>query len=316
MRTKCIYLLSILTVFVLINCASTPDTPKTARSKTKETQQDKFWRLYNNDNGKLIVGSDKMVTIESLEAVFKPVIITSCADANSLLAKSEPGIPRYFKLQALYKGFLAEPSQYIFLQTMIEKNVFNSVHNWVVGYFKGLESSFPSKVNCNATFYIVGGRFTEPNDEIGIWVRAVRNIEEPLYEPSKFIIANDRRFITLGDVRLPSAGNDGIYAESVFDPDAYPVFNLFDARIAMDKKNWGDSNTFPMNHIKYVSEVIFKGQSGTTIFVSTEDNFLTERMSFYGRTGSIKAGDKIRVFYTIHKDPIERWEVHALEIME
>jgi hypothetical protein len=81
----------------------------------------------------------------------------------------------------------------------------------------------------------------------------------------------------------------------------------------MNKKNWADGNTYPANRVKYASEVIFRGQSGTTIIVSTEDNFLIERMIFYGRADSIKPGDKVRVYYTIHKDPVERWEAHALE---
>jgi len=317
MKLKHIYSLSILTIFVLTNCTSTPDTAKTAQSKSKETQEEKFWRLYDIDKDKFIIGNDNKVTIESIESVLKPVIITSAEEANSLLAKSEPGVPRYFKIQALYKGYITEPSQIIFMQTMIEKNAFNTVHNWITGFFQGIETTFPSTVNCNATFYLVGGRFTEPKNETAIWVRFIRNIENSSFEPTKFIIANDRRFVTLSDVHMPPfEENNSIYTRSVFVPSLYPAVNFFDARIAIDKKNWGDNNTFPMSRVRYASEVIFNRQSGTTIVVSTEDNFLTETMSFYGRANSIKAGDKIRVYYTIHKDPIERWEAHALEIMK
>ncbi|GBU28635.1 hypothetical protein R84B8_02195 [Treponema sp. R8-4-B8] len=307
-------LLSILTILELVNCYSTPDSTTAKQLVQNETQQEKFWRLFEADSDKLITGSDNRVTVESMESAFKPVVITDLSEAASILAKSEPGIPHYFKIQALYKGYVTEPSS-IFLQTKIEKNIHNTVHNWIVGYFKGIEGTFPNEVNCIATFYIVEGRFTEPKDNFGIWVRFVRNIEKPLFDPSNFYIANDKRFVTSSDIHLPSAEDNSIFSESVFDPAVYPIFDLFDARIAMDKKNWADDNTYPTSRVKYASEVIFRGQSGTTIVVSTKDNFLTERMTFYGRVNSINAGDKVRVYFTIHKDPIERWEVHALEVI-
>jgi len=323
MKSTHFYLLSILIILGLTNCTTKQntiiteqDTVTAKQSESKETQVEKFWRLYEVDSNKLVIGSDNRITIESLEEVFKPIKITKSSEAASILNESEPGEPRYFKLTALYKGFIKEPNSSIFLQTNIEKNVFNTVHNWIIGYFQVVEATFPSQVNCNATFYIVAGRFTEPKDEIGVWVRAVRNIEEPLYNPTNFILANDRRFITLNDVHLPSANNNGIYAESIFDPTIYPLFNLFDARIAMDKKKWGDNNTYPETPVKYASEVIFKGQNGTNIFFSTEDNFITEVMTFYGRVGSINKGDKIRIYYTIQKYPGETWEVQALEILK
>jgi len=308
------YLFTILIVLGLVNCYSAPDSATTKQLEINETQRERFWRLYEADSSKLISGSDNRTTIESMEAAFKPVIIAGASEALSLLAESEAGIPHYFKLQALYKGYVTEPAS-IFLQTAIKKNQFNTVDYWIAGYFQGLETTFPHEVNCVATFYMLGGRFTEPREEVGVWVRFVRNIENPLFEPSNFSLANDKRFATLSDIHLPSAEDNTIFADSVFDPAVYPMFDLFDARIAMDKKNWADGNTYPTTRVKYASEVIFIGQSGTTIVVSTEDNFLTERMTFYGRASSIKAGAKVRVYYTIHKDPIERWEVHAIEVI-
>jgi hypothetical protein len=47
--------------------------------------------------------------------------------------------------------------------------------------------------------------------------------------------------------------------------------------------------------------------------VSTSDNALTERMNFNARTTALKNGDRIRVYYTIAKDPLEKWEVQAIE---
>jgi hypothetical protein len=86
-----------------------------------------------------------------------------------------------------------------------------------------------------------------------------------------------------------------------------------DARVAMDKKDIRNGYTFPAVKVKYVSEVVFKGQSNTTITVSTPDNVLTERMNFAGRASEVKNGDKVRVYYTIAKDPLEKWEIQAIE---
>jgi hypothetical protein len=74
-------------------------------------------------------------------------------------------------------------------------------------------------------------------------------------------------------------------------------------------------NILPTVKVKYVSEVVFKGQTNTTITVSTDDNVLTERMSFTGRASAVRAGDKIRVYYTIAKDPLEKWEIQAIECL-
>jgi hypothetical protein len=158
----------VLSVFGLANCSSTPDLPIAEQAKPNETQAEKFWRLYEADSARLIVGNDNWTTIENIEAVFKPVFVTGALEANSLLAESEPGIPHYFKLQALYKGYVSEPNLSIFLQTETEKNVFNTVHNWIIGCFLGIEWTFPTEANCTATFYLVGGRFTEPYNETGI----------------------------------------------------------------------------------------------------------------------------------------------------
>jgi hypothetical protein len=36
-------------------------------------------------------------------------------------------------------------------------------------------------------------------------------------------------------------------------------------------------------------------------------------MNFSARTAAIKNGDKIRVYYTIAKDPLEKWDIQAIE---
>jgi hypothetical protein len=143
-----------------------------------------------------------------------------------------------------------------------------------------------------------------------------------MFVPSKFVVANTLHFITVKDAHEPTqadvmraAGGYGSMNASskVFDPTGYPAIDLFDARVAMDKKNYAKGNTFPTVREKYVSDVIFKGQSGTTITVSTSDGVSTERMNFGGRASNIANGQKIRVYYTIAKDPSEEWQIQAVE---
>jgi hypothetical protein len=322
-------------VFLFVNCSSTPNSSISITSTpnspvvenntvsqekktpliTNETISEKFWRLYDADEEKL-VSENGRITIESLETVFKPYTITGTKEISSLLSNSEPGIPHYFKIKALYKGFITEPNSLIFLQALaIEQNIFNTINNYIIGFFNGLEDSFPTETNSIATFYLVSGKFTEPKEAISIWVRAVRNIESSAFKQSNFILANYKQFITLNDIRLPSEENNNIYPESVFDPATYPLFDMLDARIAMNMKNYSDSNTYPTTPVKYSSDVIFERQLSTNIYFSTEDGFITEGMLFYARAASLRIGSKVRVYYTIRKDPIEIWEVHAIEII-
>jgi hypothetical protein len=102
-------------------------------------------------------------------------------------------------------------------------------------------------------------------------------------------------------------------SSSIFDPLRYKLVDLFDARIAMDKKDLRNGNTSPRVRDKYASEVTFKGQSNTTITVATTDGVLTERMTFGGRASGIANGQKVRVYYTIAKDPLEEWQIQAIE---
>ena len=130
-------------------------------------------------------------------------------------------------------------------------------------------------------------------------------------------------YITVEDAHSPTredvmstyffGATTGNSSSDVFDPVVYLPADLMDARAAMNKKDYTKDYTLPTVKVKYVSEVLFLGQSNTTISVSTADNVLTERMSFTGRASSIKRGERIRVYYTIAKDPLEQWEIQAIE---
>jgi hypothetical protein len=101
-------------------------------------------------------------------------------------------------------------------------------------------------------------------------------------------------------------------AEADFVIKNYKIVDLFDARVAMDKKDYRNDYSFPTVKVWFVSEVIFKSQAGTTLTVATEDGILTERIEF-GKRSDLKAGQKIRIFYYIAKDPLEKWVAQAIE---
>jgi hypothetical protein len=298
------------------------------QSQQGESQLEKFQRLLLADEKKLVVGSDNRTTLRSIEAVFQPQII-SVIDEITEAKLSEPGRPYYFKLRAIYKGYDASAKR-ARLQDSAPGAALGGdtdVYSTYVLGNDGVISTFPPDANSIATFYLIAVHLTENEgrkiNETDILIRFVRDIEPPPFDPVKFIVTGGMHYITVEDAHVPTqadarkshffGGAAGNSTSSVFDPVVYSLVDLRDARVAMDKKNIRDNYTFPAVKIKYVSEVVFRGQSSTTITVSTDDNVLTERMSFTGRNSTVKAGDKIRVYYTIVKDPLEKWEIQAIE---
>jgi hypothetical protein len=309
--------------------ALTPQEQTPPRQQS-ESQVEKFRRLYNEYEKNLIAGSDGRVTIENIEAVLQPQLITGIDEITEAML-SEPGRPYYFKVRALYKGY-DENVGCALLQDLGETQ--SSVMGAVFGvdtntYFRDVMNAavptLPTEANAIATFYLVAYRLTENTAEygkLGVSIRFAHNIEKPPFDPAKFIVANGLHYITLADAHVQTEedamralilGGTGMRTSSVFDPVAYPLADLMDARVAMNEKDRFNNLTFPTVRIKYVSELVFKGQSNTTITVSTDDNILTERMTFTGRASAVKAGEKVRVYFTIAKDPLEIWEIQAIE---
>jgi hypothetical protein len=306
-----------------------------APAPVRETQAEKFARLINEGNEKMQAFDGSFDA--SIEAVWQPQEIRGL-DEITVDQVSEPGKPYWFKIRAIYKGYDAEAGSAL-LQDLGE--VQSSTLDDALGAFFGGDTkihstsyfgnpmpTFPAEANTVATFYLVATRFTEDqygdsiSAQFGLWIAVVRNVEKPMFDPSKFIVANALHFITVVDAHVPTQqdammsmlGYGSMNASaSIFDPAVYPASDLLDARIAMDKKRYGYDITFPTVRVKYVSEVVFKGQSGTTITVSTDDGVATEQMNFGGRASGIENGQRIRVYYTIAKDPLEEWEVQALE---
>lgn len=188
-------------------------------------------------------------------------------------------------------------------------------------------ASLPPDTNSIATFYLLAVRITEnegqPCNEKEIYIHFVRNIKKPLFSPESFIVANGLHYITADDEHVATqadamsnyffGGSVNNTGSDIFDPTSYKNVDLMDARAAMDKKNLGNDYTFASVKIKYCSEVLFLGQTNTTVQVSTPDKVLTENMDFIGQTSSLSKGEKVRVYYTISKEPLEKWEVQAIE---
>jgi hypothetical protein len=328
--------------------SSRTSQPQVQPQQQSEDQSEKFLRLYRADVekfGLLLDEKDNLTTIterkkaieETLEAAFSSQVISGINEITGAKL-SDPGRPYYFKLQAIYKGYdtSAERAR---LQDLGQKQ--SNVMDSAIGAAFGVDSdvysvdvmgnavisTFPTEANAIATFYLVAVHFTESEgkqiNETGIYIRFVHNIEPSPFDPAKFIVVDGMHYITIEDAHSPTqndvmtayffGGAAGNPTSSVFDPVIYPLVDLMEARVAMDKKDIRNDYTFPTVKIRYVSEVVFKGQLNTTITVSTNDNVLTERMSFTGRASTIKNGDKIRVYYTIAKDPLEKWEMQAIE---
>jgi hypothetical protein len=328
--------------------ASTPQ-PQAQPQQKGESQWEKLLRLVvaDGENGLLVATKLKtdaekdnrtLTAEETWDAYFQPQIISGIGEITTEKL-SDPGRPYYFKLRAIYKGYDADAKE-VRLQDLGQKQ--SSVMDSALGTAFGIDTDvysvmsqqfaiteFPTEANAVATFYLYAVHLTE--DENGkqtspfnvICIMMVLNIEPPLFDPAKFIVAGGMHYITVEDAHSPTqrelmsafflGGALGNSTSNVFDPVVYPLVDLMDARTAMDTKDIRNDYTFPTVSVKYVSEVIFKGQSNTTITVSTDDNVLTERMNFTGRASTVKTGDRIRVYYTIAKDPLEKWQIQAIE---
>lgn len=307
---------------------------KSASGK-KESQVKKAERILLEDNEKLTKGETGTISVENIESVFQPKEIKSI---NEITEKdlAEPGQPYYFKLTALYKGYDNTVNK-VLLQDLSQKksSVLDAALGTVFGIdtdvyslnaFKAAISELPIEANSTATFYLVAFRITDDENgnkinESAVLVRFVRNIEKPYFNPKNFIVSNSMHYITIEDAHVPTQQDvmaayffGGRNASgSVFDPTAYPLVDLMDARAAMDKKDIRNNYTFPSVKAKYVSEVLFMGQTNTTITVCTDDKILTERMKFTGRVTNVKQGERIKVYFTICKNPLEEWEIQAVE---
>lgn len=298
----------------------------------KEEREDpfkKFERLVTSNYECFIKEKETKTIEESIETAFHPKVITSIKEITKEKL-TESGRPYYFKVKALYKGYDVDAKKAIVRdldrkQSSVSDMAFKAsfgvdTDSYPLALFIAEVSDLPPEANAVATFYLLA--VTDGND-IDRRIMFVRDIEKSRFNPAHFILTSGMRYIRAEDAHVPTGadamaaylfgGSTGNAPNDIFDPTEYPLADLMDARAAMNKKDPLNERTFPTVRVKYVSEVLFLGQSNTAISLSTTDNILTEKMSFTGRASSLKKGEKVRVYYTIAKDPLEEWEIQAIE---
>ena len=318
------------------NQAESENKEQAEPEQKTETQLEKCTRLFESDlerlvrDSNLVLDDNNRVTTQSLENIFYPQSITSI-DEITEEKLIDPGKPYYFKLRTRYKGYDAKTKRVLLQDLKKRKASSDTALELAFGVDTSVYSldntskvsTLPTEANALATFYIIALRITDEGNGKLVHILFVRDIEEPRLNPANFIVASGMHYITVEDAHSPTREDvmstyffgaaTGNSSSVVFDPVVYLPADLMDARAAMNKKDYTKDYTLPTVKVKYVSEVLFLGQSNTTISVSTADNVLTERMSFTGRASSIKRGERIRVYYTIAKDPLEKWEIQAIE---
>ena len=332
-KTVWLFLAVILLAGGFIGCASN----QKQKVETAEEQVAKFQKLLEQEfvqpiqERKKAKGEGWKATAADIDEILKPREISG-AEANKFMSTAEPGKPYYFKIRAIYKGYDKKNKSILLEDTA---KIVNQEDELLAKAF-GIDSAIytirsseePTKVkesNVLATFYCIGYRIIENTKSQ--YILDVLMIDDAdivtLFDKSRFIVASGMSYISPSNISMPTqqdvmmsmftGGASGNSSASIFDPIKYPLVDLMDARVAMDKKNIRNDYTFPTVRVKYVSEVVFRGQANTTITVSTDDNVLTEKMNFTGRASSISNGQKIRVYYSIAKDPLEKWEIQAIE---
>jgi hypothetical protein len=317
----------------------TEESLRAKREEKKKTglegQKTRFTEQFQKDMQLLTArreskGEGGVLTAADLDEILNPVIILRKKGLD--LAHSEPGEPAYLKVRAIYKGFDKKNGN-IYLEftspdISMEESLLHEAYGVDSAVFSVLQDEEPVRVkepNTLATFYLVEVWLSERGKSASLLSLLFIDDNDivVLFDKSKFIVASGMSYISAYDtfiftqenimMNLVMGGNAGTVSANIFDPIKYPLVDLMDARAAMDKKDIRNGYTSPAVKVKYVSEVVFKGQSNTTITVSTDDNVLTERMNFTGRASTVKNGDRIRVYYTIAKDPLEKWEIQAIE---
>jgi hypothetical protein len=96
-----------------------------------------------------------------------------------------------------------------------------------------------------------------------------------------------------------------VLVPSDFKPSDYDKADLFDAVAAVGKFSMGDRRRF-------ISDVVFVSQSGTTVLFKTADNAISQYMKIDARSG-LTPGQKVRIYYRVTRDPLTEWQIIAIE---
>jgi len=144
----------------------------------------------------------------------------------------------------------------------------------------------------NARLYANKALEIDKNDEFFLSVSAdIKKQEANIYDASKFAI-------------VPSN----------FKPADYDSIDLFTAVANVEKMPRGNGTLLDamVTTRFYVSDVVFVSQNGTDILFKTADNAISQHMKVDSRSG-LTAGQKVRLYYRVTKNPLTEWRVIAIE---
>ncbi|GMO31404.1 MAG: hypothetical protein Ta2F_06810 [Termitinemataceae bacterium] len=94
-----------------------------------------------------------------------------------------------------------------------------------------------------------------------------------------------------------------------FKPSNYTAKDLFDAAASVEKMSRGE-----YSEERFISDVVFVEQTGTTITFKTADGAISQYMQIDSRSG-LKPNQKVRLYYRVTKNPLTKWQVVAIERM-
>jgi hypothetical protein len=99
-----------------------------------------------------------------------------------------------------------------------------------------------------------------------------------------------------------------------FSPAIYTKIDLFKAIAAVEQMPMGDrsAGSIMLTERRYVSDVVFVSQTGTDILFKTEDDAVSQRMKIDERSG-LNAGQKVRLYYRVTRNPLTEWRIDAIE---
>jgi hypothetical protein len=230
--------------------------------QTKESQVEKFARLLEELESKLVKDANGEISSESLDNGLHPVTISSISEITEKNLV-EAGKPYFYKIKAIYKGADREAKR-IVIQDVNSDNLLND--NFLLSITNSISSvrdagdlneeslkRLPKESNSIATFYICAVRIDDVSREWAYWITKVRDITPCPLKNENFILSNGLSFITPDSVFAQTDQNtmakmllgESASNTNIFDPLSYRFVDMMDARGAMNKKKVSDDRTFP-----------------------------------------------------------------------
>jgi tetratricopeptide (TPR) repeat protein len=153
-----------------------------------------------------------------------------------------------------------------------------------------------------------GGAYFNKKD----YDRAIADYSEAIRIDPDFALAKNN--LELARIRASYNPAKFTLLPSDFNPADYQKRDLFDAVASVEKMPRGSGSLFDgvLTTFKFASDVVFATQDGTDIYFKTADNAITQHMKIGSRSG-LTPGQKVRIYYTVKRNPYTEWNVDAIE---